>query len=95
MNIYKTEILNKICYTELVYKRINKKLNSNYPKPVIEKMLFEIIKETQEIHFQNIGKNFYISNIEHNIKITINSNTYRIITVDRISKNKKQNDKRI
>lgn len=52
-------------------------------------MLFDIIKETQEIHFQKIGKNFYISNVEHNIKITINSNTYRIITVDRITKNEK------
>jgi hypothetical protein len=95
MNIYKTEILNKICYTELVYERINKKLNSKYQKSVIEKMLFEIIKETNEIHFQKIGKNIYISNIELNIKITINSNTYRIITVDRITKNEKQNDKRI
>jgi predicted nucleotide-binding protein (sugar kinase/HSP70/actin superfamily) len=61
----------------------------------MEKMLFEIIKETNEIHFQKNGKNFYISNIEHNIKITINSNSYRIITVDRITKNEKQNDKRI
>ena len=95
MNIYKTEILNKICYTELVYERINKKLNSDYQKSVIEKILFEIIKETNEIHFQKIGKNIYISNIELNIKITINSNTYRIITVDRITKNEKQNDKRI
>ena len=54
MNINKIEILNKICYTELVYERINKKLNSNYQKPVIETMLFDIIKETQEIHFQKI-----------------------------------------
>ena len=52
-------------------------------------MLFDIIKETQEIHFQKVGKNFYISNVEHNIKITINSNTYRIITVERITKNEK------
>jgi hypothetical protein len=29
MNSYKTEVLNKICYTELVYERINKKLNIN------------------------------------------------------------------
>ena len=89
MNINKIEILNKICYTELVYERINKKLNSNYQKPVIETMLFDIIKETQEIHFQKVGKNSYISNVEHNIKITINSNTYRIITVERITKNEK------
>jgi uncharacterized protein DUF3781 len=84
MGINKTEILNNICYTELVYGRINKKLNIKISKPEIEKMLFEIIKETQEIFFQRIGKNIYVENAENNIKITINSNTYRIITVDRV-----------
>ena len=86
MNINKTEILNKICYTELVYDRINKKLKSNYSKSEIETMIFDFIKETQESYFQKIGKNFYVSNTENNIKITINSHTYRIITVDRIIK---------
>ena len=86
MNINKTEILSKICYTELVYDRINKKLNSKFSKSEIEKMLFEIIKETQEIYFQKIGKNIYVTSDKRNIKITINSNTYRIITVDKLNK---------
>ena len=86
MNINKTDILTKICYTELVYDRINKKLNSNYSKSEIETMIFDFIKETLENYFQKIGKNFYVSNTENNIKITINSHTYRIITVDRIIK---------
>ena len=30
MNTYKKQILDNICYTELVYGRINKKLNRNY-----------------------------------------------------------------
>lgn len=47
MNIDKTEILNHLCYTELVYERINKKLSGNYSKSEIEKMLFTIIDETQ------------------------------------------------
>ena len=84
MKINKTEILNKICYTELVYDRINKKMNSKFSKPEIEKMLFDIISETQEEFFQRIGKNIYVTNRERNIKITINSNTYRIITVDTV-----------
>jgi hypothetical protein len=46
MNIDKTEILSRICYTELVYERINKKLNSKFSKSEIEKMLFNIVKET-------------------------------------------------
>lgn len=85
MNI-KTKILNNICYTELVYERINKKLDSRFSKSDIEKMLFEIIKQTQKNFFQKTGKNIYVSNPENNIRITINSNTYRIITVDRIAK---------
>jgi hypothetical protein len=86
MSINKTDILNKICYTELVYERINKKLNRKFSKSEIEEMIFDIIKETQEIFFKRIGKNIYVTNCEKNIRITINSNTYRIITVDVITK---------
>ena len=88
MNINKTEILDRICYTELVYERINKKLNGNFSKSEIEKMLIDIVKETAEIFFQRIGKNIYVTSHERNIKITINSNTYRIITVDKLNKAK-------
>ena len=86
MSINKTEILNNICYTELVYGRINKKLNSEHSNSEIEKLLFDIINQTQKDFFQKRGKNIYISNLENNIRITINSNTYRIITVDKIEK---------
>jgi len=86
MNENKAEILEKICYTELVYERINKKLDSKFSKSEIEKMLFDIVKETQEMFFQRIGKNIYVANHERNIKITINSNTGRIITVDKLNK---------
>jgi len=86
MNINKSEILNRICYTELVYDRINKKLNSKFSNSEIEKMLSDIIQETHELFFQKIGKNIYVTNHEKNIKITINSSTYRIITVDRLNK---------
>ena len=86
MRIDKIEILQKICYTELVYGRINKKLNRQFTKPEIEKFIFDIIKETELEFFQKIGKNIYVSNIHENVKITINQNTFRIITVDRIFK---------
>ena len=84
MDIDKMEILNKICYTDLVYKRINRKLNTKYSKPEIEKIIYKIINETEKKYFDRIGKNIYVLNSYSNIKITINSNTYRIITVDRI-----------
>jgi len=88
MSINKTEILDRICYTELVYERINKKLDTKFSKSEIEKLLFDIVKETQEILFQRIGKNIYVTSLERNMKITINSNTYRIITVDKLNKTK-------
>ena len=89
MNINKTEILKRICYTELVYERINKKLHAKFSKLAIEEMLYGIIKETQEGFFQRIGKNIYIANHEKNMKITVNSNTCRIITIDKINKTNK------
>ncbi len=86
MNINKPEILSKICYTELVYQRINKKLKTELSKLEIEEMLFDILNVTQEKYFKKIGKNIYVNNSDNNIKITINSNTFRIITVDKIVK---------
>jgi DNA primase large subunit len=74
-----------ICYTELVYERINKKLNTKFSKEQIEKLIFEVIRKTGENCFEKTGKNYYVTNIENNIRITINSNTFRVITVDRIS----------
>ena len=85
MDISKSNILQNICYTELVYGRINKKLNTELSKEQIEKLLFEVVKKTGESSFEKKGKNYYVTNIEYNIRITINSTTFRIITVDRIS----------
>lgn len=82
----KTEILNNSCYTELVYDRINKKLKSSFSKSEIQTMLLNVIRETEEASFQKVGKNFYVTNSDKNIQITINSNTFRVITVDRVIK---------
>jgi FKBP-type peptidyl-prolyl cis-trans isomerase (trigger factor) len=85
MKNYKEELLEKICYTDLVYERINKKLNLNLSKSRIEEMIFLIIQETNEANYQKIGKNVYISNNEKKVRLTINSYTNRIITVDKLS----------
>ncbi|MFV0521049.1 MAG: DUF3781 domain-containing protein [Mangrovibacterium sp.] len=80
----KVKILKHICYTELVYDRVNKKLKCNYSKEQIEIMIFDAIQKTSEKDFRKIGKNYYILNTEYNIRITVNSNTYRVITVDKV-----------
>jgi hypothetical protein len=82
--INKTTILNNLCYTELVYERINKKLKTNFSKKQTEEYMYKILDETPVEYFSKIGKNFYVVNQKYEIKITINSNTFRIITVDRL-----------
>ncbi|AQS94799.1 MULTISPECIES: DUF3781 domain-containing protein [unclassified Polaribacter] len=82
----KEEILKKHCYTELVYQRINKKLSTNFCKAEIREFIKKVIQETEVAKFEKCGKNFYISNNKDNIKITVNSNTFRIITVDKLVK---------
>jgi FKBP-type peptidyl-prolyl cis-trans isomerase (trigger factor) len=86
MNNYKKEISDKICYTDLVYGRINKKLGIELSKDKIEEMIFTIINETNETEYQKRGKNIYITNKERNVRLTINSYTNRIITADNLNK---------
>ena len=82
---YKKEIIDKICYTELVYGRINKKLSIKLSKDEIEEMISTIISETNETEFIKTGKNIYITNTERNVRLTINSYTNRIITADKLN----------
>ena len=56
MNTIKNEILKNICYTKLVYGRINKKMNLKFSKKQIEEFIFKILKETEEKFFSKIGK---------------------------------------
>jgi len=85
MPINKQEILDKICYTDLVYERINKKLKTKYLREEIGSLILKILKETDIDFYIKRGKNIYVTNPENNIRITINSYTFRVITVDRIS----------
>lgn len=80
----KNEILEKHCYTELVYLRINKKLKIALSKDETENFIRKVLEETVIENYLKKGKNFYISNKDYNVRITVNSNTFRIITVDRI-----------
>ena len=91
MTNYKKEILDKLCYTELVYGRINKKLKIELSKDKIEELITTVILETDENKFIKTGKNIYITNEKRNIMLTINSYTNRIITADKLKKEKTTN----
>ena len=82
----KEQILENICYTELVYGRINKKLNTQFSKKQIEEFVLKILKKTDEKFFSKNGKNYYVENTENDVRLTINSNTFRIITADKIKR---------
>lgn len=86
MKINKREILENHCYTKLVYQRINKKLGTNFSNEESEALIKKVLAETELENYIKKGKNFYISNKKYTIKITVNSNTFRIITVDKLVK---------
>lgn len=82
--INKQEIIDKLCYTELVYGRINKKLGLTFSKSQIEYLMLDVLRESTDKDYTKTGKNFYITNLNRKIRVTINSYTFRIITVDKI-----------
>ena len=88
---YKKVILDKLCYTELVYGRINKKLKIELSKDKIEELITTVVLEADENKFIKTGKNIYITNEKRNIMLTINSYTNRIITADKLKKEKTTN----
>ena len=80
----KQSILQNLCYTDLVYSRINKKLGTNLSRNDIEVLIHDALTATGANDIVRNGKNYYASCDKHNMKITINSRTFRVITVDRI-----------
>lgn len=84
MDINRKEILKNICYTELVYGRINKKLGTDMGKREIEIKILDSVQNTPIEDFEKVGKNFYIHDHKEKMRITINSFTHRVITVDKL-----------
>ncbi|KAF0465707.1 DUF3781 domain-containing protein [Pediococcus pentosaceus] len=80
--ILKSTILDRLCYTTLVYQRINKKLDSVMDKLTIKNLITDCIKTADSI--SKNGKNYYVYNYKKNISVTINSNNFRVITVNRL-----------
>ena len=85
MSSYKKIILEHLCYTALVYGRINKKLGLALSDVQIEGLVLAVVNASDETAFVKSGKNIYVSNKEYGIVLTVNSFTNRIITADRMS----------
>lgn len=76
-------ILNNVCYTDLVYGRINKKLGTSLLNKDIEALVISLLSSAEN-KIEKIGKNFYIKDLDNKISLTINSYTYRVITADKL-----------
>ena len=86
IKIEKEKILKNLCFTKLVYNRINRKLKLNLNQKKIEEFVCKIISESRLSNFKKIGKNMYISNKENDVRVTVNLNSNRVITMDVLSK---------
>lgn len=82
MSVNKKEILDNISFTDLIYDIINKKLNSKFSRQEVEKMLIDVINDTQKSSFLEIDDNIYITNLKNKMKITINAKTYKVVAID-------------
>ncbi|AKP67748.1 DUF3781 domain-containing protein [Companilactobacillus ginsenosidimutans] len=76
-------IAENICYTDLVYGRVNKKLKLDSSNQEIEKMVIDILNNPHS-KVVKTGKNFYVSDSDRRVRLTVNSFNYRLITADRI-----------
>lgn len=59
----------------------------NFSKFEIEILIQKVLEDTALEDYEKLGKNFYITNRHHNITVTVNTSTFRVITVNRIIKN--------
>ncbi len=83
MNFIRKSISNNICYTDLVYDRINKKLETELTRQEIEQLVLNVISDESTV-IEKSGKNYYVYSYTIDISITINSSTFRVITMSRI-----------
>ncbi|AKH33141.1 hypothetical protein XF24_00818 [candidate division SR1 bacterium Aalborg_AAW-1] len=80
----KEHIIKHHKHTMLGYERINKKLGLSYNHDTIDKYITNVLVGTSLYDCTKIGKNYYFYNSQEGIRVTINSHSYSVITVDRI-----------
>lgn len=76
-------IQKRVCYTNLVYQRVNKKLKVDLLQSEVEKLVQDILSDDQTT-VEKRGKNYYVSGLAYSTRLTINSFNFRLITADRL-----------
>jgi hypothetical protein len=77
--------LNNVCYTPLVFNRVNKKLQVNLSNEEIKTLVEPNHSVTKATTIVKNGKNYYLQN--NDIELVINSFNYRLITVNKLKDN--------
>ena len=79
------QIKEHVCYTELVYQRVNKKLAVELSKAEVEALVIAVLGDGAT-SVEKLGKNYYVTNPPRRVQLVINSLNYRLITVNRVAK---------
>lgn len=78
------ELVAKVCYTPLVFARVNKKLQQQLTPDEIKHLVQLVLADERSVIIRR-GKNFYLTNHFYQLCLTINASTYRLITADKIN----------
>jgi len=76
-----SELQKNVCYTELVYQRVNKKLKTQLTQSEIEALVDRLLADVTS-SVEKHGKNYYVTNQHMQIQLVINSFNSRLITVN-------------
>ncbi|WP_318765025.1 DUF3781 domain-containing protein [Lactiplantibacillus carotarum] len=76
-------IKSKLCYTPLVFERVNKKLDLNQDEAATKALVNHVLAQPDGIDRR--GKNYYVQSRKYQVELTVNASNYRLITVNRIS----------
>lgn len=69
----------RICYTPLVFERVNKKLGLNQDEATTRLMVNNVLANPDDVSRR--GKNYYVRSRQYRVELTINASNYRLITV--------------
>lgn len=79
------QISQRVSYTELVYQRVNKKLNIELSKPAIEALVQAVLSDATTT-IERRGKNYYVSSVTRQVQLVVNAGNFRLITVNKLWK---------
>lgn len=78
------QIKEHVCYTELVYQRVNKKLAVYLSKSEVEALVMAVLEDSAT-SVEKLGKNYYVTNLLQRGQLVINPLNYRLITVNHVA----------